>query len=106
MEILVEKENQNPLLKRKEIHFKLEYDSQTPSREDVRKKIAGLFAASVGNVVIDYIKPEFGKTEAVCYAKIYDTPEDLMAIESKHIIKRNIKEKEEGSGEVAEAKSE
>lgn len=103
MEVIVEKERHNPLLKRKEIHFRLEYDAQTPSRSDVRKKIAGLFSANVDNVVIEYIKPEFGKTEAKCYAKIYDTHEDLIAIEAKHIIRRNIEAKAEG--EVAEEKS-
>jgi len=102
MEIIVEKEHHNPLLRRKEIHFRLEYDAQTPSRSDVRKKIAGLFSANVDNVVIEYIKPEFGKTEAKCYAKIYDSHEDLMAIEAKHIIKRNIEEE----AEAEEAKEE
>jgi small subunit ribosomal protein S24e len=97
MEILVERENQNPLLKRKEIHFKLKYDSQTPSRSDVRQKLAGLFSVNVDNVIVEYIKPEFGKSEASCYAKIYDTVDDLKAIEAKHIIKRNIKEAEEKS---------
>ncbi|HID43149.1 MAG TPA: 30S ribosomal protein S24e [Archaeoglobaceae archaeon] len=92
MEIIVEKEHQNPLLRRKEIRFRLEYDAQTPSRSDVRKKLAGLFSANVDNVIIEYIRPEFGKPEAKCYAKIYDSPEDLKSIEAKHIIRRNIGE--------------
>jgi small subunit ribosomal protein S24e len=52
---------------------------------------------NVDNVIVEYIKPEFGKSEASCYAKIYDTVDDLKAIEAKHIIKRNIKEAEEKS---------
>lgn len=89
MEVTVEKDNQNPVLKRKEVHIKLKYDSQTPSRTDMRQKLAGLYATNAENVVVDYIKPEFGMGEANCYAKIYDNVEDLNRFESKHIIKRN-----------------
>ncbi|RLI84191.1 MAG: 30S ribosomal protein S24e, partial [Archaeoglobales archaeon] len=47
--------------------------------------------------------PEFGKCEAYCYAKIYETVEDLHAIEEKHIIRRNFGEPEgEGEGEEGE----
>jgi len=91
MEVIVEKEKHNPLLKRKEIYFRLKYEEEgaTPSRNDVRQKLAGLFNANPETVVIDYIKPEFGISEAYCYAKIYDSVEDLKSIEEDHIIKRN-----------------
>jgi len=89
MEIQVENENPNPLLKRKEIEFILKFDDKTPSRSDVRKKIAGLYSSSEDKVVVDYIKSEFGKTEAKCYAKVYDSRESLESIEAKYIINRN-----------------
>jgi small subunit ribosomal protein S24e len=91
MEVVVEKEKHNPLLKRKEIYFRLKYEEEgaTPSRNDVRQKLAGLFNANLDTVVIDYIKPEFGKSEAYCYAKIYDSVDDLKSIEEDHILKRN-----------------
>jgi small subunit ribosomal protein S24e len=101
MEILVEKDRYNPLLKRRELYLKLVYwgEGPTPPRQAVREKLAGLFNASLDRIVVDYIKPEFGKQEAKCYAKIYDTTEDLMAIEEDHIIRRNFGEqKEEGEG--------
>lgn len=96
MEILVEKERYNPLLKRKEIYCRLFFEKETPSREEVRRKASGLFNTEIDRVIVDYIKTEFGKTEARCYLKIYDTKEDLMAIEEKHIISRNFGKKEEG----------
>ncbi|AEA46865.1 30S ribosomal protein S24e [Archaeoglobus veneficus] len=107
MEIFVEKDRQNPLLKRREIYFRLKYEEEgaTPSRKDVRQKIAGLFNANLDTVIIDYIKPEFGKCEAFCYAKIYDSVEDLHAIEEDHIIKRNFG-KSEGEGEEGEGEEE
>lgn len=99
MEVTVEKDNQNPVLKRKEIHFKVKFDSQTPSRSDIKQKLAGLYATSAENVVVDYIKSEFGMSEANCYAKIYDNADDLNRFESKHIIKRNTPAAAEGEGE-------
>lgn len=89
MEVTVEKDNQNPVLKRKEVFIKMSYDSQTPSRKEVRQKLAGLYATNAENVVVDYIKSEFGMGEASCYAKIYDNVNDSNKFESKHIIKRN-----------------
>ncbi len=107
MEILVEKDRYNPLLKRRELHLKIVYwgEGATPTRQAVREKIAGLFNAELDRIVIDYIKPEFGKQEAKCYAKIYDSRDDLVDIEEDHIIKRNFgggEEGEEGGSESGE----
>lgn len=100
MEVTVEKDNQNPVLKRKEVHIKVKFDSQTPSRSDIRQKLAGLYATNAENVVVDYIKSEFGMGEANGYAKIYDNVNDLNRFEAKHIIKRNSPEAAaEGEGE-------
>ncbi|HDN74458.1 30S ribosomal protein S24e [Archaeoglobales archaeon] len=95
MEMYIESERYNPLLKRKEIYCKLSFDGKTPSRNEVREKISGLMNVEPERVIIDYIKTEFGRTEARCYIKIYDTIDDLNAIEDEHIISRNFP-KEEG----------
>ncbi len=101
MEIRVESERYNPLLKRKELHLRIIYwgEGATPTRQEVREKLAGLFNAELDRIVVHYIKPEFGKQEAKCYAKIYDTPEDLKSIEEDHIIRRNFGGGEEESEE-------
>ncbi len=93
MEVVVENERYNPLLKRREIHARILYwgEGPTPTRQAVREKFAGLFNAELERIVVDYIKPEFGKQEAKCYVKIYDTPEDLRDIEDEHIIRRNFR---------------
>ncbi|MET1124605.1 MAG: 30S ribosomal protein S24e [Archaeoglobaceae archaeon] len=98
MEVYVESDRYNPLLKRREIRCRIEFEGSTPRREDVRQKVAGLFNAEPDRVVVDYIKTEFGKTEARCYVKIYDTREDLLAIEEEHIIRRNFGGGEGGEG--------
>ncbi|WP_457548435.1 30S ribosomal protein S24e [Archaeoglobus sp.] len=102
MEVVVEKDRYNPLLKRREIHARITFwgEGATPTRKAVREKFAGLFNAELDRIVVDYIKTEFGKQEVRCYVKIYDTPEDLKAIEEEHIIRRNFRE-EQGEGEQA-----
>lgn len=103
MEVYVENERYNPLLKRKEVYCRLSFDGKTPSRGEVRAKIAGLMNVELDRVVVDYIKTEFGKTEARCYVKIYDSVGDLRAIEEEHIIERNLKTVEdESEGEGGE----
>ncbi len=103
MEVYVEKERYNPLLKRKEVYCRLSFEGKTPSRSEVRAKIAGLMNAEPERAIVDYIKTEFGKTEARCYVKIYDTVEDLQKIEEEHIIERNrVEEVEEQAEEGKE----
>ena len=100
MEILIEKQRDNPLLKRKEVYFRVRYEDAkvTPSRSDVREKLSGLLNADLSRLVVRWMKPEFGKMEAEGYALIYDTENDLRAIEEDYVIRRNFGEdKEEGS---------
>ncbi|MEM1578552.1 MAG: 30S ribosomal protein S24e [Archaeoglobaceae archaeon] len=92
MEIRVESERHDPLLKRKEVHFKISFEGKTPSRGEVREKIAALMGVELQRVVINYIKTEFGKREAKCYAKIYDSVEALKSTEEEHILMRNFPE--------------
>ena len=96
MELLIEKKAENPLLKRREIYFRVRYwDTKvTPSRKEVRERLAGLLNANLDRLVIRWMKPEFGKMEAKGYALIYDTPEDMMSVEEDYVIKRNFKEEE------------
>ncbi|MCX8172385.1 MAG: 30S ribosomal protein S24e [Archaeoglobaceae archaeon] len=92
MELRVETERYNPLLKRKEIHLRVRFDDKTPSRAEIREKVAGLFNSEQNRLVLQYIKTEFGKREAKVYAKIYDSLEALKAIEERHILERNFPE--------------
>ncbi len=58
MEVYVEKERHNPLLKRREVYCRLSFEGKTPSRKEVRAKIAGLMNAELERVVVDTIKTE------------------------------------------------
>ncbi|MDK2795992.1 MAG: small subunit ribosomal protein S24e [Archaeoglobaceae archaeon] len=102
MEIKVESERSNPLLKRRELHLRVSFNGKTPSRAEIREKVAGMMNAEPSRVVLDYIKNEFGKREARIYAKIYDSEKDMKEIEDRHILERNFPElKAEKKEEVA-----
>ncbi len=98
MEILVERQKDNPLLKRKEIYFRVRYEDTkvTPSRKDVREKLSGLLNAELERLVVRWIKPEFGRMEAEGYALVYDTEEDMRAVEEDYVLERNFGERKEG----------
>ncbi len=98
MEILVERQKDNPLLKRKEIYFRIRYEDTkvTPSRKDVREKLSGLLNAELERLVVRWIKPEFGRMEAEGYALVYDTEEDMRAVEEDYVLERNFGERKEG----------
>lgn len=92
MEIRVESEKYNPLLKRREIYLRIKFSEKTPKRQEVREKVAGHFSVELDRIVVNSIKTEFGKKEAKCYVKIYDSAEELKKIEEEHILVRNFPE--------------
>ena len=102
MELRIEKERYNPLLKRREVYFRITFNGATPKRSEVREKLAALLNADLNTTVIDWMRNEFGKTEAVGYAKIYDSEEDMRSIEEEHVLRRNFGGKEESEDEGGE----
>ena len=89
MDIQIIKSKDNPILKRREIEFKVIFDESTPSRKSVVERLAATENSKVGLVYVDSLKTEFGKRESLGYAKIYETAERAKEIERPHIIKRN-----------------
>jgi len=102
MEVEITKENENQLLGRKEVFFKLQHEGASPSREEARNALIKALKCSPNLLVIDKMGTEFGKRETVGYVKVYESEERLKEIEREHIIKRNFgssgseKEKEKG----------
>ncbi len=89
MEITIVEDKKNPLLKRREIKFKINHDTETPKRNDVKTKLAAMLNAKQELVVIERMKSEFGKRETLGYVKIYASGEHLKRIERPHIVERN-----------------
>ncbi len=88
-DIEIENERENRLLRRKEFFFRLKYDGGLPSRVEARKALVNTLQCSPELLVIDWMRAEFGKREAVGYAKIYENEDRMREIEREHILKRN-----------------
>ena len=89
MDIHIIEEKNNPLLNRREVVFKVDHESATPSRKSIVDRIAATMNSKEGLVVIDNLKTEFGKRETIGYAKIYETEERAKQVERPHITERN-----------------
>ncbi|MFA5357778.1 MAG: 30S ribosomal protein S24e [archaeon] len=94
MNLDVKKNNRNELLKRSEVIAETE-DKATPSRNALREKLSAMLNAPQERIIVEKVETGFGNKKATVYAKIYDTKEQLMKIEQKHMLKRNFKEEME-----------
>lgn len=107
MEIEIISKKENPLVGRLEVNFKVSHPKEiTPGRKEVRDEIATLLKVKKERIVIDNMKPEFGKPETIGYAKIYKSKDDALQMETKAVLKRNalIEEKKEEKKEKTEEK--
>jgi len=75
-------ETRNELLKRKEILFILEEESN-PGYGKSKKYLSDKMKVSDENIVIKTLKNNFGNKEFIVEAYIYDSKEDLSKIEPK-----------------------
>ncbi|HUL62607.1 MAG TPA: 30S ribosomal protein S24e [Methanocella sp.] len=105
MEVKVLEEKNNPLLQRREIQFSVSHNLGTPSRQEIKGKLAAYLNSKPELVIIERMKPEFGKRETRGYAKIYESMDRLKSVETEHIIQRNEKKPEpkKEEGKAAEA---
>jgi len=110
MDIKVLEEKNNPLLQRREVKFSVSHNLGTPSRDEIKGKIAAYLNSKPELVIIERMRSQFGKRETHGYAKIYETAERLKSVETEHIIQRNTKkeakkaEGDEGKPAAAEQK--
>ena len=89
----------NPLLHRREVKFIVEYEGPTPSIMDVKSKVVALLNTNKDLTIVDKIEPEFGKSEAKVYVKIYDDEKMMNYIEKKSTLEKNKEKTEENSEE-------
>lgn len=90
IKIIITKEFDNRLLNRKQINFQLLHQKMsTPTRVEVKSKLAAQFNVSPDRVIISKLTPKFGQEFTIGYAKIYDTLEAAENTEPKYILKRN-----------------
>lgn len=90
MELKITSKKENPLLKRKEVQFKVEHtQGKTPTRLDIKRSIASELQVSDKLVYIKRMHTMTGTNIAVGDANAYESAEQAKLIEPDYIIKRN-----------------
>ncbi len=104
MELQIIKDKANPQLKRREISLKI-VNKGTPSRIEVKNKLAALANSKPELIVIEQLNTVFGKQEVVGSASIYESEERLKQISHRHLAARGMpKQAEEKAAEAAPVK--
>jgi len=94
MKIIMFKDNENPLVKRREIEGKVVFESAVPSREAVRKELAALLKVDEERIVLFGVQPLFGRHEARLRAAVYEDPSAQTFLTPPYILKRGRREEE------------
>jgi len=101
MEIEIISEKENPLLKRREVHFRVKHEQMgsTPPRLQIRNAIASALKEKVDFVFVKKFKTKTGKHIAVGSANVYDSIDQAGLVEPEYIVKRNVPPEKPGEAE-------
>jgi small subunit ribosomal protein S24e len=96
MKVKIISKEYNPLLKRKEVAFKVEHAETggTPHRFEVRKQLATLLKSDLELVYVKKMETKTGTMTAFGEANAYDSAEQVKLVEPKHIVARNVPPKQ------------
>ena len=89
MDLEITSKDKNPFLKRQELTFQIKDTIITPTRKEVRQKIASITNAKDEILIVHKINHKFGSHIFSGIARIYDSKEDLGKIEKQFMIDRN-----------------
>ncbi len=104
MEIEIEGRHKNTLLHREELNFEILNAKKTPTRTEVRNKLAAMLGVDENLLVVDEISHDFGSTRVTGFAKKYDSVEDLQKTEPLHMRKRHSEKTEKKETQKEETK--
>lgn len=96
MEIQIIKDKTNSLLNRREISLRVR-DKSTPSRIEVKGKLAALLNSKPELIVIERLDTIYGKQELMGTACIYQAEERLKQLAHQHLIARDAPKAKEGA---------
>ncbi len=90
MKIEITDRRRNELLKRLEVSFRISHEGDgTPTRLKVREQLASKLDVDMDRVYVKRLQTKTGTWITVGEANIYDTVQQALSIEPKHIILRN-----------------
>jgi small subunit ribosomal protein S24e len=101
MEVKVVSVKKNPLLKRREVDFRVEHgpQSKTPGRLEVKRALAAELKVGEELVFVERMRTLTGTSTAVGVANAYESAEQAKLVEPEYIVKRNLPEKPKEAGE-------
>jgi small subunit ribosomal protein S24e len=103
MDIDIIAEDENPMLHRTDVRFRLTHEDATPSRLSVRDSLAAKLNKDSDEVVVHELDTKFGMRETVGYAKVYESPDDARDVEQDHMLDRNKISAGDGEAEETDA---
>ncbi|WP_319506864.1 30S ribosomal protein S24e [uncultured Methanolobus sp.] len=89
MDIKIIKDKNNALLNRRELDLKVKFDGATPSRNDVKGKLAAMLTVPLELVIVQKMDNEFGRQELKGYVKIYEDEARMKQVEEAYVLERN-----------------
>ena len=97
MELEITGKKENKTLQRQEVEIEIKNTKLTPSRKELRTKIAALLGAKEELTVIEKIDHTFGTSEGKVKAHVYENEEAMKSVEPPYMLKRNnlVEEKKE-----------
>lgn len=95
MKLEITGKKENKALERQEAEFVVKEAKTTPSRKEIKPKIAAMLNANEELTVITGIEHAFGKTEAIVKANVYSSKTAMNNNEQKHLIQRDKGKKDE-----------
>ncbi len=102
MELQIIKDRNEPLLKKRTVSIKVN-NKGTPSRIDIKNKLAAIANSRPELIVIERLETAFGKTELNGTASIYESEERLKQMAHQHLLARGIPVPKEGEAPAAAA---
>ena len=107
MDLKIIEKKEQPLLKRTSVKGLVGFETSTPSRPELRKKVSEALKADEAKVALSSIRTVFGEKKAAFVANIYDSPQDLDRYESVVTLTRHglRQKKVKAAKEAAQAKA-
>ncbi len=101
MQLEILSKEENVLLERTEIRFKIAHDqAKTPTRKEVREAISSQLGEPKEKILVNNMDSKFGIAVTIGYAKIYANKKTAQKIERESVLKRNgLFEKKKKEGE-------
>lgn len=89
MELTILSEDDNPMLHRTDVRFRVSHVEATPERLAIRDSLAAQLGKSADEVVIRSLDTKFGMRTTLGEAKVYEGAEHAAEIEQDYMLDRN-----------------